>query len=131
MGELRWISRQPVVCHGAALPGFKALLVADVWSERRLRGGNKVFQRAETIQADGEYGRRKVVGMPSCLHHAPAIDARGTIESRRNPGNDPVERGHRAYRRHYRRSGSGTRQGDGMRAVEVMTRINREEKSCR
>ena len=30
------------------------------------------------VQANGEYGRRQIAGLPSCIHDSPATDAGGT-----------------------------------------------------
>ena len=71
--------------------------------------GKKFYDALDAGQASRQPGRRQVTGLPSGVHHASADVRRRTAEGRRDPGDDPAQRRHRAHRRHHRRPRSGAR----------------------
>src|SRR5580704_14752037 len=107
MDQLCGVPGKPAVPNGATLSRLEALFASDIWREGWLRGREEVFQRFEVIQANGEYGRRQVIGVPSGVNDAPATDARGTRESWNDAGNASTYCRNRAHRRYYRRPRAG------------------------
>ena len=59
------------------ISGLEALLAVDVRRKGRARSGHKVLQRSTVVQADGEHGRRQVVGMSSRIDNAPPAHTGG------------------------------------------------------
>ena len=92
----------------------------------------EVLRRAHVDQAARQSGRRQVTGLPSRVDHASADVGGRTTQGRRETGNDPAQRRHRAHRRHHRRSRSGARR-DGIRSARSSPMITPHAaiRSCR
>ena len=107
------------VCHALARKylGGRACSLMTFGVTGGFEAGKTVLRRAHADQAARQSGRRQVTGLPSGVDDASPDVAGGTAEGRRDAGNDPAQRRHRAHRRHHRRPRSGAR-GDGSAGKE-------------
>ncbi len=109
IGELCRVCRQSLSRPGAKISGRQGLFADDFRNSRRPAGGHAFLQRAETVQAIGQFGRREIARLPSGIDDASANVRRRTIGRGCRTRQYSLERRHRTHRRHSRRSGSSPR----------------------
>jgi O-acetylhomoserine (thiol)-lyase len=93
-------------------PAVKRVIFAGMHKdpEQRRRALHRCTQ---DVLPRGQHRRRALACHPSGEHHALAAQCRRSTRERRDTGLCAPLRGHRAYRRHHCRPGSGARRSDG------------------
>ena len=109
VGELCGVCRQSVSSPGAKISGRQGLFADDLRNTRRPRRRHAFLQRAEVVQALGQFGRREIARLPSGVDDASADVRRRTTGRRGRARQYPPQHRDRAHRRHSRRFGPSTR----------------------